>query len=183
VPFIALIVNNAISPKPGGNMELTLHFAAYAILIGTLATVLLDLWILLLKRLNVPALDMALLGRWIGHLLQGRLARGPIAGAAAVRGERGIGWAAHYAIGIVFAATLAGIAGGAWMHEPTFIPALLFGVATAAAPLFVLQPAMGAGIASSRTRTPLRNVAKSVVNHAVFGGALFFAAILVQPIL
>ncbi len=164
-------------------MELTLQFLARVLLLGTLATILLDIWILLLKRLNVPALDMALLGRWIGHLAQGRLTRGPIGAAAPVRGVRGIGWAAHYALGIVFALLFAGITGAAWMQQPAFIPALLFGIATVLAPLFILQPALGAGIASSRTRTPLRNVAKSVVNHAVFGAGLFVAAFLVQPIM
>jgi hypothetical protein len=132
----------------------------------------------------MPTLAMALLGRWIGHLLQGRLTRGTIAGAAPVSGERGIGWVAHYAIGIVFAATFVALFGGfngdAWLQQPALIPALLFGIATVVAPLFILQPAMGAGIASSRTRTPLRNVARSVVNHAVFGGGLFLAAIFLQ---
>lgn len=164
-------------------METTWKIAAGAVLLGTLATALLDIWILLLKRFNVPALDMALLGRWIGHLLQGGLIHGPIAGAAKVRGERAIGWAAHYGIGIVFAAVFVAATGGAWMRQPTPLPALLFGVATVVAPLFILQPALGAGIASSRTRTPLRNVVKSVVNHTVFGGSLFLAAFLVQPIL
>jgi hypothetical protein len=164
-------------------MELTLLIAARVTLLGTLATVVLDLWVLLLKQLKVPTLDMALLGRWIGHLLQGRLTRGPIASAAPVRGERGLGWGAHYAIGVVFAALFAVITGAAWFHQPTIFPAVLFGVATVTAPLLILQPALGAGIASSRTRTPVRNVLKSVINHAVFGGGLFFAAVLVQPIL
>lgn len=163
-------------------MELTLQFMTRVILVGTLATILLDLWILLLKRLKVPTLDMALLGRWIGHLMQVRPTRGPIAGATPVRGESGIGWVAHYAIGIVFAFLFVGVIGDEWTRQPTLVPALLFGIATVAAPLFILQPAMGAGIASSRTRTPLRNVAKSVVNHAVFGGGLFAAAIFIQPI-
>lgn len=164
-------------------MELTLQFATRVILLGMLATVVLDLWVLLLKQLKVPTLDMALLGRWIGHLVQRRLTSGPIAAAAPVRGERSIGWVAHYAIGIVFALLFAVVTGAAWIRQPTLVPALLFGIATVAAPLFILQPALGAGIASSRTRTPLRNVAKSVVNHTVFGGGLFVAAILVQQII
>lgn len=163
-------------------MEFTLQTATRIILVGTLATVLLDVWILLLKRLKVPTLDMALLGRWFGHLLQGRLTTGPIAAAAPVRGERCIGWTAHYATGIVFAALFVGVTGYAWLSEPTFVSALLFGIATVAAPLFIVQPVMGAGIASSRTRTPLRNVTKSVINHAVFGGGLFVSALLVNQI-
>ncbi len=164
-------------------MELALQTATRIIFVGTLATVLLDLWILVLKRLKVPTLDMALLGRWLGHLVQCRLTDGPIGAAAPVRGERGIGWTAHYAIGIVFAVMFVAITGETWTRQPTFVPALLFGIATVAAPLFILQPALGAGIASSRTRTPLRNVAKSVVNHAVFGGGLFVSALLFNQFL
>jgi hypothetical protein len=44
------------------------------------------------------------------------------------------------------------------------------------APLFVLQPALGAGIASSRTPTPVFNSVKSLVTHTVFGLGLFLAA-------
>ncbi len=163
-------------------MEMNIEWLARAALLGTLATAMLDLWVLLLKRLNVPTLDMALLGRWIGLLLRGHINRGPINVAAYVRGERAIGWAAHYTIGVVFAALFLMLAGDAWAQQPVLRCALVFGIATVVAPLFIMQPAMGAGIASSKTRTPLRNVAKSVTNHAVFGGGLFLAAILVQPI-
>lgn len=163
-------------------MEQALQFTARAFLLGILATALLDLWMLLLKRLKVPTLDMALLGRWFGHLMHGRLTCGPIAAAATVCHERTIGWVAHYAVGILFAAVFAGVIGEAWMRQPAFAPALLFGIATVAAPLFVMQPAMGAGIASSRTRTPLLNVFKSIVNHAVFGGGLYLAAKIFQPL-
>lgn len=144
--------------------------------IGIGATALLDLWSLLLKRLNVPTLDFALLGRWVGHLAQGRWAHDAIAKAPPVRGELAIGWLAHYAIGVAFAALLAAIAGTQWLRVPTLLPAVLVGVATVAAPLFVMQPAMGAGIASSRTRTPALNCLKSVANHTVFGAGLYLAA-------
>jgi hypothetical protein len=52
----------------------------------------------------------------------------------------------------------------------------VFGVATVAAPLLVMQPAMGAGFAASRTPTPLKNCLRSTVNHAVFGLGLYGAA-------
>lgn len=144
--------------------------------IGIGATALLDLWSLLLKRLNVPTLDFALLGRWVGHLAQGRWAHDAIAKAPPVRGELAIGWLAHYAIGVAFAALLVAIVGTQWLRVPTLLPAVLVGVATVAAPLFVMQPAMGAGIASSRTRTPALNCLKSVANHTVFGAGLYLAA-------
>ena len=50
--------------------------------------------------------------------------------------------------------------------------------ATVAAPWLVMQPAMGAGIASRRTPTPGRNRARSLANHLVFGLGLYLAAAL-----
>lgn len=45
-----------------------------AVLIGAGATLVMDLWALLLKRLfGLPSLDYALVGRWLGHLPRGRL--------------------------------------------------------------------------------------------------------------
>ena len=73
-------------------------------------------------------------------------------------------------------ALLVATVGTQWLGSPTFLPAVLVGVATVAAPLFVMQPAMGAGFASSRTRTRALNCLKSVANHAVFGTGLYLAA-------
>lgn len=145
-------------------------------LIGIGATAVMDLWLLLLKKLKVPTLDFALLGRWTGHMLHGRWAHDAIARAAPIRGERALGWLAHYTAGIAFAALWAGVCGTAWMRGPTFLPALAFGIGTVAVPLFVVQPAMGAGIASSRTATPVRNCLRSLATHAVFGAGLYLAA-------
>ena len=144
--------------------------------IGAGATLLLDLWGLLLKWRRIPVLNFALLGRWIGHLPRGRWFHAGIGRSAAVPGERLLGWTAHYAIGIAFAGLLVSACGLEWARSPSLVPALLIGIATVVAPLFVMQPAMGAGIASSRTATPVRNTAKSVLNHAVFGIGLYVAA-------
>jgi len=149
------------------------------VLIGCGATALLDAWLALLRRLGVPTLGMALLGRWIGHLLRGRLRHAAIGKARPVRHETTYGWIVHYAIGIGFAAALVALVGIDWLRDPTLAPALAFGFATVAAPLFVMQPAMGAGIAASRTPTPLRNCLRSIANHILFGLALYLCARLV----
>ena len=146
------------------------------VLIGCGATALLDAWLALLRRLGVPTLGMALLGRWIGHLLRGRLRHAAIGKARPVRHETAYGWIVHYAIGIGFAAILVALAGTGWLHDPKLAPALAFGLATVIAPLFVMQPAMGAGFAASRTPAPLRNCLRSVANHILFGFALYLCA-------
>lgn len=63
-----------------------------------------------------------------------------------------------------------------WLQRPTLLPALLTGMATVVFPLFLMQPAMGLGIAARKTPTPLRNCLKSLLNHSVFGLGLFLAA-------
>jgi hypothetical protein len=147
-----------------------------AVAIGIVATAVMDLWLTLLKALGLPTLNFALLGRWVGHMPRGRWAHPGIAKAAPVRGELALGWAVHYATGIAFALLLAALAGPQWLRAPSLGPALGFGIATALLPLFVMQPAMGAGIASSRTATPLLNSLKSAANHTVFGLGLYAAA-------
>jgi Protein of unknown function (DUF2938) len=149
-----------------------------SVALGAGATLLMDAWLAVLKRAGSPGMDFALLGRWAGHLLlHGRLAHAAIRQAAPVRGELGLGWLLHYAVGIVFAALLLAVQGSAWLHAPTLRPALIWGLLTTAAPLFLLQPAMGAGLASSRTATPWRNRLRSLLNHLVFGLGLYLSAL------
>jgi hypothetical protein len=151
-------------------------FILRAVLIGAGATVVMDLWAWLLRRLGIPSLNFAYFGRWIGHLREGTFLHESIARAAPVKGERSIGWLAHYSIGITFAGLLLSTFGLTWARAPSLMPALLIGIVTVVAPLFVLQPGMGAGIASSKTPAPLFNCAKSVATHTVFGFGLYLAA-------
>jgi len=156
-------------------MTLT-HDLAWIALVGAGATAILDLWLAALRRLGLRSLDMALIGRWIGHLARGRFAHAAIAAAPPVRAERALGWLTHYVIGAAFAGLLLLALGHEWTLAPTLLPAVAVGVVTVLAPLFVMQPAMGAGYASSRTPTPLKNCLRSVVNHGVFGVGLYASA-------
>ncbi len=153
--------------------------AAHILLIGIGATAVMDAWLLLLQRLGIPTLNFAMIGRWAGHWRNGTWKHDAIANAAPVRGERALGWVVHYASGIGFAGLLAGIAGRDWVHNPTLLPAMCVGIATVAAPWLVMQPAMGAGIASSRTPAPAKNRIRSLVNHSVFGLGLYLAAVVI----
>lgn len=157
-------------------MNKTIDFVVRSILIGAGATVVMDVWAAILRRFGVPSLNFAFLGRWIGHLRRGRWLHESIAKTAPIRGELLIGWCAHYSIGITFAALLFAVFGLQWGRSPTLAPALVIGIATVVAPLFVLQPALGAGIASSKTPAPVFNTLKSLVTHTIFGVGLFLAA-------
>ena len=145
---------------------------AQVVLVGAGAAACMDLGLWLQRRL-----DFGPIGRWVGHMARGRFVHEAIAKAAPVRGEKAIGWAVHYATGIAFAGLLVALAGPGWLAAPTPGPALAVGIGTVLAPLFVMQPAMGAGIASRRTATPWRNRLRSLLNHAVFGTGLYLAAL------
>ena len=155
------------------NLEIALRILA----IGTGATILMDAWLLLLKRVGIAASNFALLGRWLAHGFRGERIRRAPAKAPPVRGEALLGWSTHYVVGILFAAALVFVEGLEWARAPTLLPALLTGIVTVIAPLFILQPAMGAGVASTRTPTPVLNTLKSLANHAVFGVGLYLAAV------
>lgn len=161
----------------GINVNEKLEFALRAVSIGAGATLVMDAWAMLLKQFGVPSLNFAFLGRWIGHLPQGQWVQQRIAAATPVRGELLLGWGAHYSIGITFAALLLATFGLSWARSPSLVPALLVGIVTVVAPLFILQPALGAGIASSKTAAPLFNCVKSIVTHTVYGVGLYLAAL------
>lgn len=157
-----------------------LHDIIQVSLIGIGATAVMDLWLSLLRRLGVQTLSMAFIGRWVGHLFRGRFAHAAIAKAQPIPAERALGWLAHYVIGIAFAGLLVAVSGTSWVANPTLLPAVLVGAGTVVAPLFVMQPAMGAGFAASKTPTPLKNCLRSLANHTVFGLGLFISALLID---
>lgn len=161
---------------------LPLLHTLHAMAIGALATVVLDLWLALLNRLGFAGSSFAMIGRWAGHLARGRVAHVAIARAAPVPHELALGWVTHYAVGMVFAGGLLALCGPQWARQPSLLPALGFGVATVVLPLFVMQPAMGAGFAASRTPAPLKNCLRSLVSHAVFGLGLYLGARLMSGV-
>jgi len=145
-------------------------------LIGLGATALMDLWLVLLSRLGVPTTGFAMVGRWVGHLAQGRFSHPAIAKAAPIRFELSLGWLTHYLVGIAYAALWVGLQGAAWLAQPSPLPAVAFGVLTVVAPWFVMQPAMGAGVLARKTATPLKTSLRNLANHAVFGAGLYASA-------
>jgi hypothetical protein len=155
---------------------MALQDIARVVLIGIGATIVMDVWLVFLKRLGVPTLDFGFIGRWVGHLVHGQVAHASIRQSPPIHGELAWGWLTHYAVGIAFAALLVAVQGHGWMQAPTLLPALALGMGTVAVPLFVMQPAMGSGFAASRTPTPLKNCLRSLANHTVFGLGLYASA-------
>jgi hypothetical protein len=148
------------------------------VLIGAGATALTDLWGLARRPLfGVSAPDYGMVGRWIGLMARGRFRHASISKAPRVPGERALGWVIHYLIGIAYAGLLWLVAGSDWLYNPTPGVALAVGIATVAAPFLLMQPGMGAGIASRLTPNPARARVQGVLMHAVFGLGLYLAAL------
>ena len=165
-------------------MNEQLVLAIHVILIGAGATLVMDLWALLMKRcFNIPSLNWAMAGRWLGHMPHGRFMHKSIAEASAIPGELAIGWIAHYAVGIIFAVLLMVLMGPQWVYQPSLFPALAFGLITVAFPFFLMQPGMGAGIAASKTPVPNQARLRSIIAHSVFGIGLYLSALLLNFLL
>lgn len=148
-----------------------------AMLVGIGATALLDLWPPARRKLfGTPPPNYAMLGRWLLHMPRGRFVHDSIAASEPVSGERLVGWLAHYIVGIAFAALLLLLWGPDWLDRPTLVPALIVGLGSVAAPFFLMQPAMGVGVAARRSPDPAAARAQSLVTHAIFGISLYLAA-------
>lgn len=151
------------------------------VLVGAGATATTDLWALLRRRLfGTPLPNWAFVGRWLGHMRRGRFRHASIARATPLAREAAIGWIAHYAIGIAFAALLPWLWGAHWLQAPTVLPAMLVGLATVLAPFLLMQPGMGAGLFARRTPRPASARLQSLVTHAVFGIGLYASALALQ---
>ena len=135
-----------------------------------------DAWLVLLSRLGVPTASFAMVGRWVGNMRRGQFAHVAITKAPLVRNELALGLADP----LCHRHRLRGAPGrhaGRRLARAADVPARPgVGVATVAAPWFVMQPAMGAGFLATKTPTPLKNCLRSLANHAVFGAGLYLAA-------
>jgi Protein of unknown function (DUF2938) len=151
---------------------------ARAIAIGIGATAIMDISGEVLRRVTGFApLDYRLVGRWIGHMRHGRLRHDDIHTAPPIANEPTLGCLAHSAIGTGVATAL--VAGRpAWAARPTLLPALATGVASSAAPLLLMQPAFGMGIAASKTPNPTRARLQCLRTHAIYGAGLYLTAVM-----
>jgi hypothetical protein len=148
-------------------------YAAGAIWAGVAATLATDLWQRLLQAAaGLPAPPWGLVGRWVAWMPRGVFAHRSIAATPPVRGERALGWAFHYAVGVVYAALYLGLM--RWLNvAPTLPSALVFSLALLVAPWLVMQPALGLGLFASKAPRPNVARAVSVSAHAVFGLGLY----------
>ena len=150
--------------------------------IGIGATLAIDLWVSVLKLFKIKSLDYKYVGRWIGNFPKGKFLHNKIQDTPPIPRELIIGWAVHYLIGITFAFILIVVYGINWLDRPSFFPAIIIGLMTAVGPFFIMQPAFGLGIASSKLPNPNLFRLKSLGTHLMYGIGLYVSAVLLNAI-
>ena len=160
-----------------------LGFAADTVLIGVGATLVMDAVAELRRRLSGNAgLDYALVGRWTIWLAKGRIRHDPIQRSPQQRFERPLGWAVHYAIGVVFTGLMLAVVGPDWAVRPSLGPALLTGALSVSAPFLLMQPAFGFGLAAGKTPRPWAARRSSLLSHLSFGLGIYLAALVLHAV-
>lgn len=154
------------------------------VIVGLGATLVMDLWAIFLKRVfAIPAPNYCLVGRWLRYMPGGTFRHQNIATADQKPAECTVGWIAHYITGVLFALVLVVLITPQWLHTPTLIPALLFGIITVGFPFFIMHPAFGLGLAASKAPNPVRARLRSLMNHAVFGIGLYLSALILSVVI
>ncbi len=151
---------------------------AGAVVVGIGAALIMDLWNLFLRlAFQIPSLNFCFIGRWLSYMPLGTFKHANIAAALKRPAECVIGWTAHFLIAVAFSLMLVLLTSGSWLEHPSLLPALLVGVGTVLIPFCIVQPALGLGIASSRTPNPNQARLKSLMTHTVFGVGLYLSAL------
>jgi len=163
---------------------MSLEIILRTLFIGAGATLCMDIWALLLKRLwGFASLDYALPGRWLLWMLKGRFIHRTIINTPSLAGEEFIGWFFHYATGILWAFIPLVLVGSKWLFVPDVSTAMTTGLVSLAAPFFIMQPALGFGVAASATANPCQARLMSLLAHLVFGFGLYLSAIIFNTFL
>lgn len=151
----------------------------WSCLLGVGASLFMDAFSLIFHYwLDFKLRDYSLVGRWVGHMLQGQFVHESIRQSSVIPGEESIGWMLHFLVGGLFAYAFLKIKGVSWLYAPTVWPAIFFGVATIVFPFFIMQPSLGAGVAASGTPHPDWARLNSFIGHLLFGFGLYFMALL-----
>ena len=169
--------------RPGNNRHGEAPSLGSAAVAGVLGTYAMDV---AGRRIVAPALGKGPsggLGRWIGHMLQGRFTHEDITKAEPIPHEAGIGVAAHYAIGLVLGAGYALLLRVPQPRRSSLPRATAYGVATTVFPWFWMFPARGQGVMGLRDGDP-RVPAFALCTHIAYGvglGAALQAASRLTP--
>lgn len=149
--------------------------------LGVLSTLAIDAWSLFVSTVfKFPKTNWAMVGRWIGHMRNGKLTHQSIAAAPAINNELVLGWIFHYLIGIAYAGLYVALVYFYFDKTPSLISAWLFGVVTIVSPWFIMQPGLGLGICARKAANPKLTRLQNLAIHSIFGVALYYSWVAVN---
>lgn len=150
----------------------------FTLMVGIGATVVLDLWALVLRHtLGIAGANWGIVGRWLMGLGSGNLIYRGTDLRPPTPVEKALGWTFHYLVGLGYAALYPLVWGAAFLSAPKVLPVVLVGlVMSTLAGLVVLTPGLGGGLFARKTPDQGRRIALSLVNHSVFAVAQFALA-------
>lgn len=150
------------------------------ILVGTGATVAIDCFTFIVSHFGNTPRGILFVGRWLTYMPKGKFFHHTIIETPSIANELIIGRIAHYCIGITFAFLLTVVYGGKWLTKPTIFPALVIALITLVTPIFILQPALGFGIAFSNMPEQIHLITKTLIIHTTYGVGLYVSAIILN---
>ncbi|WP_299930189.1 DUF2938 family protein [uncultured Pelagimonas sp.] len=149
--------------------------------VGVMATMFMDVVAWMRMRIwGIAGLDYALVGRWLGHLMVGRICHRTIITSPTVVGERVLGWFAHYAIGGGLAVGLGLLVGPKVALYPSAPIQIGYGATTVLVPFLLMLPCFGFGFFARKTPNPALARWRSVIAHGSFGTGLFLSVLVVD---
>lgn len=150
------------------------------ILIGVGATLAIDCFTFIISLFGNSPRGILFVGRWLAYIPKGKFFHNTIIQTPSIANELIIGRVAHYCIGITFAFLLVIIYGEKWISKPRLYPAMIIAIITLITPIFILQPALGFGIAFTNMPHQLHLLTKTIIIHAIYGFGLYFSAVLLN---
>lgn len=145
------------------------------LLLGVFATAAIDIWATFSNKvLKFPRTNWAMVGRWLGHIPNGKFMHDPVSAAQEISYEEVLGWMFHYFIGIAYAAFYVLIVFLVLNGEPSLLSAWVFGLVTILSPWFIMQPCLGMGFFASKAAQPNLVRLQNFFIHSIFGIALYY---------
>ncbi|EKT4502752.1 MULTISPECIES: DUF2938 family protein [Pseudomonas] len=150
----------------------------FCLVTGILSTVALDIWVTLVEKVTgLPPTNWGMVGRWLLGIPQGHWVLSGTDESAPRTGEKALGWAFHYGVGISYSVLLLLIWGVEFVHAPTLMPVLIVGVVISTlAGLMILMPGLGAGFMGRKLPNQGVVFVYVLVAHVVYALALYGAA-------
>lgn len=146
------------------------------ILVGIGATVAIDCFTFLVSLFGKAPRGILFVGRWLAYMPKRKFLHHTIIETPSIANELLIGRIAHYCIGIAFAFLLVILYGEKWLSKPTLYPALVIAIITLVTPIFILQPALGFGIAFFNMPEQVHLIVKTLLIHTIYGLGLYVSA-------